>query len=147
MIKRWTIILASLAVASGLTLTLTRVLSAPAAAKNAVAAARPAAPAATTPTKCTTAGARWRWGKLRGNRYRVYPAGTTCSFANRWSARLSHQRPVVRDLQKVIRGGPRGWTCYTRFPIPFPRAWAGTCSKGRRSFAWLPMLGRAAQGS
>jgi hypothetical protein len=136
MIKRWAITLTSLAVASGLTLTLTRSLSAPAAGKT----------TATTPNKCTTAGARWKWGKQQGNRYRVYPAGTTCSFANRWSARLSHERPVVRNLQRVIRNGPRGWTCYTRFPIPFPRAWAGTCSKGRRSFGWLPLLQPAAQG-
>jgi hypothetical protein len=108
--------------------------------------AKTTGPSTATRQTCATTGATWTWGKKKGNRYRVYPAGTTCSFAKRWSERLSHKRPVVSGLRRTIRGGPAGWACYIRFPVPFPRAWAGTCSKGRRGFAWLPLLPRATYG-
>jgi hypothetical protein len=136
MLRKPTIALVMLALAGGLPFALTRGPAAAASAK----------PPATRAGRCSTTGARWTWGRQNGDRYRVYPDGTTCSFAQHWSAQLSHKRPVFSGGMRVIRGGPAGWTCATRFPVRFPRAWAGTCSKGNRGFGWLPLLPASAGG-
>lgn len=94
------------------------------------------------PRACTAGGARWTWRAKTGDEYNVHPSGTTCVFARRWAARLSYEPLVAERGERVIRGGPDGWSCRTRFPFPFERAWAGTCSKGDRAFAWLPRLAR-----
>jgi hypothetical protein len=105
-----------------------------------VAAPLSAAPQTTSPARCVASGATWKWRVKTGHQYKVYPSGTTCAFARSWATRLSYRPLVLKDGERVILGGPKGWTCRTRFPFPFPRAWAGVCTNGARAFAWLPLM-------
>jgi hypothetical protein len=89
---------------------------------------------------CVARGATWKWRVKSGDRYKVYPSGTSCAFARTWAARLSYRPLALEGGERVVPDGPKGWTCRTRFPFPFPRAWAGTCTNGARAFAWLPLM-------
>jgi hypothetical protein len=95
---------------------------------------------------CIAAGAIWKWRVKSGHNYNVYPSGTTCSYARSWATRLSYKPLVLKAGTKEIPGGPKGWTCEMRFPFPFKRAWAGSCSKESLAFAWLPLMPTSAIG-
>jgi hypothetical protein len=95
---------------------------------------------------CTTSGATWKWRALKGNEYKVYSSGTTCTFARLWSARLSYERLLGKYGAHTILGGPKGWTCGFPYPFPFTNAWAGACRKGKAVFTWLPRLPKSAIG-
>jgi hypothetical protein len=105
-----------------------------------------AARAGRTSHSCTAAGATWKWKVRSGHEYRIFPSGTTCAFARAWASRLTYEPLVSSGGERVIRGGPKGWSCRVRFPFPFARAWAGSCAKGAEAFAWLPLLPKAAIG-
>jgi hypothetical protein len=104
------------------------------------AAPHSAASHTTTTAGCLASGATWRWRVKTGHHYKVYTSDVTCTFARTWAARLSYRPLVLKDGERVILGSPKGWLCRTRFPFPFPRAWAGGCTKGARAFAWLPLM-------
>jgi hypothetical protein len=95
---------------------------------------------------CTVSGATWKWRAKSGHQYNVYPSGTTCNYARSWAARLSSKSPVLKGGERVILGGPKGWSCLMRFPFPFPKAWSGSCAEGTRAFAWLPLVPLSAVG-
>lgn len=97
--------------------------------------------------QCTTAtGARWRWRLKRGTRYTVDRHGVTCAFARFWIKQLTAKRYVGSGDERTIPGGPSGWRCSSSFPVRFPRAWFGRCTKDRSVFAWRPRLPPSARG-